>query len=304
MPSRFDRSAAWIQPPAATTRHVSPIGRWEMSVAPPPPAFAGLVREYVGWWEDMATPFVRRELPTDEAPLIIAFGAPFRLYVPGDTARFDDVGSFVTGAYDRHQLVGSTGPSGGVQVNLTLLGMRRLLGQPLDALTNRAVALDAVFGRDAGALADAVQEAPSWDARFALVTRLLAARFDASREVPPAVEHAWRRITRSGGLVAIGEVADEVGWSAKHLIDRVRHEIGLAPKALARVVRFGRAIRGIKSGRVRRLADLSLACGYYDQAHLTRDVRAFAGVTPGELLASLLPDRGGFATGASSDQDR
>jgi len=33
----------------------------------------------------------------------------------------------------------------------------------------------------------------------------------------------------------------------------------------------------------------------YDQAHLTRDVRAFAGVTPGELVKSLMPDQGGFS---------
>ena len=38
--------------------------------------------------------------------------------------------------------------------------------------------------------------------------------------------------------------------------------------------------------------------------HLNRDVREFAGTTPGELLESLLPDRGGFAVQVNSVQAR
>jgi methylphosphotriester-DNA--protein-cysteine methyltransferase len=87
----------------------------------------------------------------------------------------------------------------------------------------------------------------------------------------------------------------EVGWSQRHFIAQFKHQIGVSPKVLARMLRFGRVVRAIRAGQTADLADLAIASGYYDQSHLNRDVREFAGTTPGGLLESLLPDRGGFA---------
>ncbi len=41
--------------------------------------------------------------------------------------------------------------------------------------------------------------------------------------------------------------------------------------------------------------DVALACGYADQAHLSREVRDFSGQTPGALAERLLPASGGMA---------
>ena len=252
------------------------------------------VTEYVGWIEDMVTPMRRRELPTCEVPVIINFGAPYRVSAGPDGRRWTDVSSFATGAYDTCALVESTGASGGVQINFTILGARLFLGQPLGDLTNSAVALDAVLGPEAARLTDELHTAPDWAARFAILDRVIRARLLGVQLPAAPVLWTWRRLVETRGRVRVGTIVDEIGWSQKHLIARFREEIGLAPKTLGRVLRFSHAVGHIKQGSAPGLADVAAACGYYDQAHFSRDCRELAGASPRDLVASLLPDRGGF----------
>jgi AraC-like DNA-binding protein len=83
----------------------------------------------------------------------------------------------------------------------------------------------------------------------------------------------------------------------------------VAPKTYARVLRFQRAVnmlghrdgaswtceRERGAGRAMSWGEIALECGYFDQAHMNRDFRQFAGASPSELAASLLPDGGGLA---------
>lgn len=280
---------------AAVTRHDSGLGRWEFATAQPMAALRPFAREFVGWNEALAVPLCRRELPTEEVPLIINFGAPFHLFAPGSHRRAAEVRSLVTGAYDTYQIVESRGPSSGVQVNLTLLGMRLLVGRPIEDMTNQAIAPEDVFGAFARDLTERLYEAPSWDARFDCLDAALVARIHTAGDVPPAVRYAWQRILHTSGRVRVNRIVAEVGWSQRHFIAQFRHELGLSPKVFARMLRFGRVVRAMRATPRADLATLALDAGYYDQAHLHRDTRAFAGTTPGALLTSLLPDRGGFA---------
>ena len=94
----------------------------------------------------------------------------------------------------------------------------------------------------------------------------------------------------SGGTLRITDLAAETGWTGRYLTSRFRTEIGLTPKAAARVIRFDRA-RHLLARRARstgdggyRLADLAAACGYFDQAHLAREFRSLAGCPPSQWL--------------------
>jgi AraC-like DNA-binding protein len=261
----------------------------------PHPALLPHVRQYAGWFEHMAVPFCRRELPTEEVPVIISFGAPIRVYDAGDLQSYRDLGSFATGAYDSYIRVLSSGPMGGIQINFTILGARLFLDRPLAALTNCSVPLEDILGPMARRLEMELYDAPTWDARFDILDRVLTARLMAATPPSREVVWAWCRMVQTGGRIGIGRIVDEVGWSQKHLIARFREDIGLSPKIMARVLRFSNAARVLRGPTPPRLTDIALDCGYYDQAHFTRDFRAFAGVTPTELVSSLLPDGGGIS---------
>jgi AraC-like DNA-binding protein len=77
-----------------------------------------------------------------------------------------------------------------------------------------------------------------------------------------------------------------VGWSRRHLATVTNRELGLAPKALARVLRFGRAYAMRDRAATQGWAAVAAECGYYDQAHLIRDFHAFAGTTPSASVSS------------------
>ncbi len=112
--------------------------------------------------------------------------------------------------------------------------------------------------------------------------------------LPAAVRCAWQRLVASHGRRSIASIVQEAGCSQRHFSAQFEHEIGLSPKVFARILRFRGVVRAIRAGQAD-LADLACAAGYYDQSHLYRDAREFAGTSPRELLRSLLPDRGGFA---------
>jgi AraC-like DNA-binding protein len=79
-------------------------------------------------------------------------------------------------------------------------------------------------------------------------------------------------------------LAEEVGWSVRHLENRFREQIGLGPKAAARVLRLQRALRLLAAGHGQ--ADTAAACGYYDQAHLSGEFKAMTGCTPREFTTA------------------
>jgi len=253
----------------------------------PHPSLRGVVLRYEGYQERAAGPATFRELPCTFVPVIIDLDAGWTVAHRQHAAPLR-LGSFVAGVTDGPVLVGHDGSARCLQVDLTPLGARRLVGLPMSELANQSVPIDAVLGRFGRDLAQRVGDAPDWPARFALIDKAFRARLAEAAPTDPGVAWSLSQIMASGGTAVIGDHADKLGWSHRRLIARYRDTVGLPPKLVARIVRFERLTAHITTNPAIDWATAATACGYFDQAHLAREVRELAGITPTELRATTV----------------
>jgi AraC-like DNA-binding protein len=250
----------------------------------PHPSLRGVVLRYEGYAERAAGPVTFRELPCTFVPIIIDLDAGWtvahRQHVGREPLR---LGSFAAGVTDGPVLVSHGGSACCLQVDLTPLGARRLFGMPMSELANLSVPIDNVLGRFGSELVQRIAAAPDWPARFALIDAAIRTRLADSESVDSGVEWSLRRITVSGGAATISDLASELGWSHRRLIARYRDAVGLPPKLVARIVRFERLAALLASDPAIDWAGAALRCGFFDQAHLAREVRELAEITPTEL---------------------
>lgn len=263
-------------------------GRWETASREPCAPLRPHVLALEGFDEWSPRGDSRRQFPEPFVVVIIEFGPSLRVTLCGDartTARH--AGGFVAGLGDSFAITEHDGRQRGIQVDLTPTGARRLFGVPLSELTGRVVSLGDLLPVEMRSLADRLAASLDWDARLDLVEDLLARRVLDARTDTARVDRALARIEAAGGVLDVGSLARELGCSHKHLIALFHDQVGVGPKLLSRLVRFEHVMREARGKLATPWADLAVAHGYSDQAHLAREVKRFTGLTPTEARPDL-----------------
>jgi AraC-like DNA-binding protein len=96
---------------------------------------------------------------------------------------------------------------------------------------------------------------------------------------------------------SIEGLARDIGWSRQEQTRAFVRQVGVSPKRFARVARLQQAIAALQRDGGLGLSRAALEHGYYDQAHMARDFRELAGVTPAAAQAhpgSIFPIRSVF----------
>jgi AraC-like DNA-binding protein len=243
-----------------------------------------VVTDICGFRETMPGHFRTVEYASLTVPLVISFAEPFAIGLgknPGDNDRF---ASFAAGLYAGPVVIESFGGACCVQVNFTPLGARRFFGRPMSELTDRMVGLDDVLGVEGIALRERLGNAPDWSTRFAIAEAFVADRLATADRTQAEIAWAYATIVTTGGRIRVSLLANKLGWSRKHLAGKFSDAIGTGPKTLSRIVRFNHAL-GLSRQVSSDWADIAADCGYADQAHLVREFRDLAGMTPTALGA-------------------
>jgi AraC-like DNA-binding protein len=170
----------------------------------------------------------------------------------------------------------------------TIVGLRfqpaaavNWLRSPMWELVNRRVALEDFWGGEARRLADWIGEAgtPGQIARrLQLGMSRIEARIDPPDPQMKAVFAFCDPVNPANHSVT--NVSDRLGVSVRTLRRRCHHVFGYGPKTLERILRFQRFLTLASRGKEIGMASFAMEAGYSDQAHLSREVRYFSGLSP------------------------
>ncbi|PJK28984.1 helix-turn-helix domain-containing protein [Minwuia thermotolerans] len=260
-------------------------GAFEALEMRPGAVITHLALRYQGYSETVSSLSVDRMPAALFFPVIVNFGSRFVIHPADEDAAARAHDSFAAGLIDRFTTVRFQERAACMQADFSPFGARAFFGRPLHELTGQVAALEDVIGPSARELEDRLRAARDWPARFRLLDGFVRDRLARAEAPRGEVVHAWRLICESAGGVRIGDVAREVGWSRRHLIQTFHEAVGHRPKTVAGILRFQHALR-LAHRNGFDWAATAYDAGYADQAHLVRSFGRFAGLSPTAYVRS------------------
>lgn len=249
------------------------------ALRPPAPALQRFVEHYWSVTPADGPVDLRVDVFVDaRADLIFNFGAPYLREIIGGPAS-----EHRTSNLDAQRLV---------PIRITQRGMVRTLGvrfrlgglgpfvrAPLRAWTGATPAPAEVFGETVLACEHALSTSDDLDAQARVLDRFLLDRLapDGAHE---AFVRALAELESSDGNASVESVAAGIGVSTRQLDRLFARHLGIAPKTVARVLRFQRTLRALMRDPKVALADVAAEAGYFDQAHFIKDFKRMTGGVP------------------------
>ena len=149
----------------------------------------------------------------------------------------------------------------------------------------RHVPLADLVGAGADTLHAQLRQAPDGREQLSLLCQWLTTRAANASPVAPLIQHALDGLAQQ---VSIGALVCASHYSHRGFLAQFKHATGLGPKRVARLMRFQRLLQALRLPVPPTLGDMALEYGFSDQAHMNREFRALAGITP-QQYRSLAP---------------
>jgi AraC-like DNA-binding protein len=229
---------------------------------------------------------------TDEFQSIVPDGYPELLLHYGD--RFSEIGTdgklhqqprlMFAGQISRPLMLRSGASVGVIGIRFWPHAARALLQIPMSELVDHRLDLATLWNNIAEPLLDEVWSAPNNVERVRVVENFLLRRLKNSVIAPPdaALARCVDLLDSVDGKISVDALASAVNLSTRQIQRRFLHEIGIPPRLLASIFRFRRVFDLVEQSIDTHApwTDAALSAGYFDQAHMIRDFKRFAGQTP------------------------
>lgn len=252
---------------------------------PPPPLLAPYVQLF--WYleldggEDPDAP--ERIAPDGIVELVLHLMDPMEVRYAGEAFARQPRTSLVSQTR-RWVEIRPRGATGLLSVRFRPWGACHFVAAPISEIADRMVTAGDLWGEAAVRELEERLAAARLEQRIALVERFLLVRLARHRktDVEGLVRAGWERC----GQLRVAELCRDLGVSQRRLERIFAVALGTPLKSFARLTRFLHACAVLRRGGWESLTEVAHTCGYYDQPHFVADVKALAGMTPGELATA------------------
>lgn len=163
------------------------------------------------------------------------------------------------------------------------------LGLPMSEIVGQSVPLEEFWGTKAHTLGQQLSDCAGNHERLQLLQAVLEK--EAGRHTPPPddIRHAFGSATLHSSADLTDRLLTDLSIGERQLRRRCHRYFGYGAKTLSRIRRFQRLLSLLRSSPSASLAEIAVATGYSDQAHMNREALELSSLTPLELQRQMAP---------------
>ena len=166
-------------------------------------------------------------------------------------------------------------------------GLYRLMGVPLNEFSmDESFDSTYMLDKEIAFITERLREATAYDQMVSIIESFLLKKLRHLRSKLP-IDSVLPLIIKKGGLVNVDDIAQQSCVSVRQLERQFQQRIGISPKFFVRLTRFSKAWVMKENNPHLKWTTIAYECGYFDQMHLIRDFKEFAGVTPSVIEAEF-----------------
>lgn len=163
-------------------------------------------------------------------------------------------------------------------------GIAAFIQVPLWTLTNTIRPVDTLYEPLGTPIQKRLEKAGSWPNRFQVLETCLMDLLLQTNYPLTAIMPVIRQLLHYKEHIPTAHLGQVATLSSRQVERLFRQYVGVSPKMLVRIIRF-RHVRTILDTRTNdSLMGVAFDNGYTDHAHLTKEFKAFAGITPSAYL--------------------
>ncbi|TDS13118.1 helix-turn-helix domain-containing protein [Sphingobacterium paludis] len=160
-----------------------------------------------------------------------------------------------------------------------------LFNIPAYVMTNQNIEITEILGTEGVFLEEQILHCKSTRERIDVITRFIEHRIHNLSPNFKDTINTIRYLIMNDGNAKMQELLNSQFLSQRQFERNFKMLTGFSPKYFSRIVRFEKSITTAYNSQQLSLTELALHSGYFDQAHMIRDYRAFTGKNPSAYLS-------------------